>query len=226
MKVKCACGANYQIHEKHAGKKFKCKKCDSAFTIPQSRSERSGSRQAGGGQSGQSRYRNPAGTQSNDSGRQAGGAKAGRQLDDLYDPTSGPRRAPMSQAEIVAAKKRQKEDALLSKFMDPDKKSLEEKMHEMRDDRIEKLRIPNAFRYIFISLILFAVGIVYHWLISSINTEGGFLPIYLGLLCYSGSRWWFPAILFLIGIYDMLVGVGALFRVVDIDDEEALPGAW
>ena len=132
----------------------------------------------------------------------------------------------MSQSEILAAKKREKENALLNKFIDPDKKSLEEKMSEMRDDRIEKRRVTNGAKYIFIGLILFAVGVFYHWLISGINTEGGFLPIYLALLCYSGSRWWFPAILFLIGIYDVLIGVGSLFKVVDIDDEEALPGAW
>lgn len=34
MKVKCNCGAIYQLSEKFSGKKVKCKKCASSFRVP------------------------------------------------------------------------------------------------------------------------------------------------------------------------------------------------
>ena len=215
MKVNCSCGAVYQVTPAMAGKKVKCKKCSSTFQIPNKPSVRPTGSQLPPRKSVAQRR-----AEAEAAGRAPAGQRKSR--------TTGHARA-----KTPAELKKEREDAVLNKFIDPGRKTLEEQIVERRQDRIEQLRVTNSARYIVVGIVLIALGAGAFFLFQYMDDSGlrigggvgrrwGILSI-VTLLYYTKAQWWLPAILFLAAAYHFLIGISSLMRIVDIDDEEGIP---
>lgn len=119
--------------------------------------------------------------------------------------------------------KAEREEAVLKKYIDPNKKTLEEQIVERRHDRIEKLRVTNSAQYIVIGVVLAALGIGAFMLFAYLGRNGGVVPRVVAAVYYTGGQWWLPILFLLAAAYHFFIGIGSLMRIVNIDDEEGLP---
>lgn len=57
-------------------------------------------------------------------------------------------------------------------------------------------------------------------------TRYDYLPMIVALLLEAYAQNWIPVVFVLMAIWNFAIGVGSLFRVVDIESEEQLPTYW
>ncbi|MFK7769542.1 MAG: hypothetical protein AB8B55_20185 [Mariniblastus sp.] len=116
-------------------------------------------------------------------------------------------------------------------MIDPNKQTLEEQIIAQRQDRIEKLRHSNGAKHIIIGIFAILVGLGLFFLINNFNEGRNRFSIngrrrigaLLHLLYWSSGRWWVPLLCFLYAAWQLLIGIGSCLKLVDIDDEEAIP---
>ena len=96
-------------------------------------------------------------------------------------------------------------------------------MEERRRERIEDDRLPNAIIFFLKGIGCFVVAVLGFMFFQYLAEHGGRVPTIVALLHYTGGRWWFAPVMILIGIYQCVLGVGTLTKVVDVDDQADLP---
>ena len=217
MKIKCRCGAIYQIRPEHAGKRMKCRKCSHQFAVPSQR---------------------PATSQENlesstsQSGMPAapGAASYWVKPGEVAPPQQRGRKSNQNKSKQKLTRptgkqtKAQKDEALLQHYSSGS--SLEERMAQRRRERIEDGRISNGFTLIFYGLAWFAGAGLIFWLLNSMNGDSwgfGRLRFILVILYYLRAQYWLPPTLALIGFYECYLGIGSLLGKVDVDDQDDLP---
>ena len=213
MKIRCRCGAIYQIKEEHAGKKMKCRKCEHQFIVPANQLS----------QAAQQQRSNPKQPQPLSSGSnywlKTGEGSAPEQQRRRPRPKTpaAPKQRPVTKAE--------KDDALLKHYSSGS--SLEERVVKRRKERIENGRISNGILFILKGLGWFAGAAFFFWVFDAMEGDGlegrGRVRIIVLLLYYLKAKYWLPPTIALIGFYHCLIGIGSLMGRVDIDDQDDLP---
>ncbi len=197
MKIRCECGAIYNVPESTAGKDVQCKKCNTTFVCP-----------------------TPPPKLNLDAAKRK--AAAGKK--DLPGTFAHSPYAKSKTASLPPSARQQQEEAVLKKYMS-EEKSLEDRMRDRRESSIEEDRVSNGFRYIVIGCIWIAVAIAVGVLLFSI-LHFHFLPIVAWALIGLGAQYWLPPLLGVVGIYKIVIGVLCLCRVIDIESQEQLPSSW
>lgn len=120
-------------------------------------------------------------------------------------------------------KRRAREDAILARFTSqPRQPTLEDRIAQRHRDSIESNRFSNSVKYNLIGVACIAVAIGSYIIMDRLE-GGGVAPIIVWVLLWIGGKWWVPALLILIGVWHLLLGIGALTKIVDIDDEPQIP---
>lgn len=123
---------------------------------------------------------------------------------------------PRTAAELKA----EREEALLQQYSQGDGSSLEDRIAERQRERIEDDRYVQGAKHIIIGIVCFAFAIGAFLLFHYLEQHGGVVPRIVAVLFWLGGKWWVPAVLALIGAFQLFIGIGSCMKVVDIDEQE------
>ena len=123
---------------------------------------------------------------------------------------------PKSAAELKA----EREEALLAKYSEGDGSSLEDRIAERQRERIEDDRYIQGAKHIIIGVVCLAFAVGAFLLFHYLEQHGGVVPRIVAVLFWLGGKWWVPAVLALIGAFQLFIGIGSCMKVVDIDEQE------
>ena len=164
MKVKCHCGAVYQVPPQFHGKQVRCKKCSGSFLVP-----------------------------SGSSSVATAPAQAANRMRATAASTRAAAR-PAPRKKTAAQLKREKEDALLAKYSGNRKKSAEDIIAESFENSFDEANHRAAVISIAIGIILIAVSIFLFYYLNSIEDGDVVLRIVWVFLMIGGKWWLPPAI--------------------------------
>ena len=186
MKLKCGCGAVYQVRPELAGKKLKCRKCQTVFLVPESQGSKAGRPKPAPAQGGHWAPLNRSQT------------------------TTKPevKTRPKKKSSSTKA---DREAALLAQYSGNGQKTLDERMAERQRETMEDNRLTNCVKHALIGLGCFIAAVAVFFILESLE-NGGVAPRIVWLFVWTGGKWWIPPALVMAGAYNSLLAYWFMVR--------------
>lgn len=200
MKIRCQCGAIYNVPESTGGKNVKCKKCANTFVCP-----------------------TPPPKPNIGAATGAASAAPKQKVPGTF--ASNPYARSKS-----AQRTNQQEEEILKKFMSEEKSLEERMRDRREDSIEEDRTSNSMSYILVGVLWLAGAVVVGLALFGAAGSSGGYgfrrFRMIGWLLVGIGAQYWLPPMIGLVGLYKITIGVMSLFRVVDIESQEQLPEQW
>lgn len=196
MKIRCQCGAIYNVPESTCGKNVKCKKCANTFVCPTPPPKPNIGKAVG-----------EAPTQK----------VPGTFASNPYARSKSAQRT--NQQEEAILKKFMSEDKSLEERM------RDRRADSIEEDRVSNsfsfiiVGVLWLVGAVVVAFALFGAS-------SVMVGGRGRLRVISMLLVGLRAQYWLPPLIGLVGLYKITIGVMSMFRVLDIESQEQLPEQW
>jgi len=197
MKIRCQCGAIYNVPETTAGKNVKCKKCGVTFVCPTPPPKPNF-----GAATETAPKQNVPGTFATSPNARS---KTAQRTD--------------SEQDAILKKYMSEEKSLEDRMRERRESSIEE-------DRTAN-SIGYIFVGCIWIVVGVLIGIALWNAAGPVtNGRARGLLFFFWFIYGLGGHYWIPPLLGVIGVYKIIIGLMSMFRVVDIESEERLPSNW
>ena len=205
VRIKCGCGAVYQIKSEYAGKTLKCRACKKVFRVPAQPSSPNPQPQT---QSASNYWVKPG---------------LGQVPNQQKSNSNKRQQPPRKSSPQKPSTKAQREQALLGQLTSGS--DLQQRMKERQRSTIEEDRVSNGISYIIYGVGWFVAAALAFWILGAVDNHvdglrGGRVMVVLLLLYYLNGQYWIPALIATIGLFNLAIGIGSLRGRVDIVEED------